>query len=56
MVRKLGKTALQKAINYSLQLYKLGTSKVKKKIARKILQSGTAKYLLNNFVTRCRGE
>lgn len=56
MVRKLGKTALQKAINYSLQPYKLGTSKVKKKIARKILQSGTAKYLLNNFVTRCRGE
>ena len=41
-VRQLRKTALEKPINYAPQLYNLGTSKIKNKAARKILQSETA--------------
>ena len=55
-VRQLGKTALKKAINYAPQLYNLGTSKIKNKTARKILQSDTATNLLNNSVTKYGGE
>ena len=39
-----------------MQLYNLETGKVKNKTARNILQSDTAKNLLNNLVTRCGGE
>ena len=48
MVRKLGITAPQ--------LYNLGTSKVKNKTPRKVLQSDAGKNLLNNLVTRYGSE
>ena len=53
MLRQIGKTALKKAVNYGSQLYDLGTSKIKNKTARKILESGTATNLINNIVITC---
>ena len=47
------KTAPKNPIDYAPQLYNLGTSKIKNKTARKILQSDTATNLLNNLVTKC---
>ena len=38
LVRQIGKTALKKAVNYAPQLHNLEKSKIKNKIARKILQ------------------
>ena len=45
-VRKIGKTVLRKAIYYTPQLYNLGTSKIKNKTERKILQSDATTNLL----------
>ena len=56
MVRKIGNTALKKAVNYAPQLYNLGTSKIKNKTTRNILQSDAATNLLNNLITRYGGE
>ena len=46
------KTALKKAVDYAPQLNNLGTSKIKNKTARKILQSDAPTTLLNNHVTK----
>ena len=56
MVRQIGKTALKAALNYEPQLYNLGTSKIKNKPARKILQSDTPPNLSNNLVTKYSGK
>ena len=48
MVRQIGKTSLKKSVNYAPRPYNLGTSKIKNKTARKILQSDAATNLLNN--------
>ena len=45
--RQIGKTALKKAVDWTPPFYNLGTSKIKIKTARKILQSGAATNLLN---------
>ena len=52
LVRQIGKTALKAALNYEPQLYNLGTSKIKSKPAREILQSDTDTNLSNNLVTK----
>ena len=52
LVRQIGKTALKKAIYHTVQLYNLGTSKIKNKTARKVLQTDSASNLLNNLVTK----
>ena len=52
LARQIGKTALKKAIDYAPQLYNLGTSKIKNKTARKILQLDAVTKLLNNLVTK----
>ena len=52
LVRQIGKTALEKSINYAPELYNLGKSKIKNKTVRKILQSDAATNLLNNIVTK----
>ena len=56
LVRHVGKTALEKSINYAPELYNLGKSKIKNKTVRKILQSDTATNLLNNVVTKYGSE
>ena len=50
------KNCSKKAVNYAPQLYNLGTSKIKNKTARKILQSDAATNLLKNLVTKYGGE
>ena len=50
------KNCSKKAVNYAPQLYNLGTSKIKNKTARDILQSDAATNLLNNLITRYSGE
>ena len=52
LVRQIGKTALKKAVNYVPQLYNLGTSKIKNRTARNILQSDATTNILNNLVTK----
>ena len=52
----MGETALKKALNYAPQLYNLGTSKIKNKTARKILQSDAATNSLDNIITKYAGE
>ena len=52
LLRQIGKTALKKAIDYAPQFSNLGTSKIKNKTTRKILQSDAATNLLNNLVTK----
>ena len=56
LVRQMGKTALEKSINYAPELYNLGKSKIKNKTVRKILQSDAATNLLNNIVTKYGSE
>ena len=56
LVKQIERTAFKKAVNYAPKLYKLGTSKIKNKTARKILQSDTTTNLLNNLVTKYGGE
>ena len=52
LLRQIGKTALKKAIDYAPQFSNLGTSKIKNKTTRKILQSDASTNLLNNLVTK----
>ena len=52
LVRQTEKTALKKSVDYSPQLCNIGTSKIKNKTARKILQSDAATNLLNDLVTK----
>ena len=52
LVRQIGKTALKKAVNYVPQLSNLGTSKIKNRTARNILQSDATTNILNNLVTK----
>ena len=47
LVKQLGK----KALTYALKLYKYGTSKVKNKTARKILNSAAAEQLLDKVAS-----
>ena len=56
LVRQIGETALKKALNYAPQLYNLGTSKIKNKTARKILQSDAATNSLDNIITKYASE
>ena len=52
LVRQIEKTALKKAVDYAPQLCNIGTSKIKNKTTRRILQSDAPTNLLNNLVTK----
>ena len=56
LVQQIRRTVFKKAVNYVPELYELGTSKIKNKTARKILQSDTTTKFLNNLVTKYSSE
>ena len=55
-MQQIRRTVFKKAVNYVPEQYELGTSKIKNKTARKILQSDTTTKFLNNLVTKYSSE